>query len=125
MLHNQANLHRVLDQIAIRPKLGPAMRAIGASEKLIFSWMRRSAAGDPALIVRDYPAGAGGEMQFVKAVALARRMWTVNFEHTLRSEIAPVDEGGRQTASNFGRPARQAGFNLIGATQPRIGFIDQ
>ncbi len=44
---NEKNLRAVLDRIVSQPKLGPAMRSIGADEKLIFMWLRKSAAGDP------------------------------------------------------------------------------
>ena len=49
---NEKNLRAVLDRITSLPKLGPAMRAIGANEGLIWNWLRRSAAGHEDFLVR-------------------------------------------------------------------------
>jgi hypothetical protein len=84
-LHTKDNLRRVLDQITSRPALGPAMRSIGASEKQIFTWLKRSNAGDPDFLI-DWPEG-DEPIQFVEAVALARKRHVALFEAQLRNEV--------------------------------------
>ncbi|MGO9595405.1 MAG: hypothetical protein ACLPZ0_17240, partial [Steroidobacteraceae bacterium] len=45
--NTKENLRSVLDFLVARSQFGPAMQAIGASAKLIFAWLKRSAHADP------------------------------------------------------------------------------
>ena len=87
MLHTPENLRTVLDAIATKPVLAAAIRAIGGSEATIFRWLKRSAQGDEAFVL-SWPLETDTPRQFVELVALARKMWSVKWEHQLRSELS-------------------------------------
>jgi hypothetical protein len=83
---NEKNLRAVLDRIVSQPKLGPAMRSIGADEKLIFMWLRKSAAGDPKFLVA-WPDPDGEPQQFVELVKLARKMHLIKLDAAIREDV--------------------------------------
>ena len=99
-LRNPANLKTILDHLArSNCSLTAASAAIGGSSKLLFSWFKKLAAAIRALLV-GWPSDAD-DPQFVKLVALARRMWTVGYEHLLRSHLT---EGVPRLVIHDGEP---------------------
>lgn len=85
MKHTLENLRKLLDVLTARPKLKPAMRAIGCDQSLIFTWMKKSAAGDPAFLV-DWPEGEA-PLQLVEQIRIARQRSIVNLDAVVRDEV--------------------------------------
>lgn len=77
----------ILDRIVQDPKLERACRYVGYSPKYIWTLLKRSGDGDPKFLVRWPDRESQQRIQFGDAVALARRLWKVKFDHTLRSDV--------------------------------------
>jgi hypothetical protein len=89
MLCTKENLRRVLDALAQNPKYAPAMRSIGAkSEGLIFHWLKLSASGHKAFLLRWPTDSEQDEKQFIDHVASAKLYWRSKWESQLRSELS-------------------------------------
>lgn len=83
----ESMLADLLDCIVQDPKLERASRAVGYAPKWIWSALKRSGEGDVRYLVRWPDRECENRIQFGEAVALARRLWKVNFDHTLRSAV--------------------------------------
>jgi hypothetical protein len=77
-------LRRLLDFLVARPRLGAAMQAIGHAEKTIFALLKKSAAGDPRLVM-SWPKDSEAR-PFHELVVEARRKNVIVFEAAMRSE---------------------------------------
>jgi hypothetical protein len=66
--------------------LADAMRAVGYKPNTIFTWIKRSRAGDQQLMVR-WPDSEGEPIQFADAVVIAQRMQHANLEARLRRDV--------------------------------------
>jgi hypothetical protein len=77
----------ILDRIVQDPTLERACRAAGYSGKYVWTMLKRSGDGDPRYLVRWPDRQSGQRIQFGDAIALARRLHTVKFDHTLRSAV--------------------------------------
>jgi hypothetical protein len=87
MLLSQANMTTVLDRLTSKPNLTAASRCIGASLKLLFVWLKRSATmTDEKFLVR-WPDLQAPPIWFHEAVVLARKMHAVVLDSLLRDEI--------------------------------------
>jgi hypothetical protein len=77
----EETLIKMLDALALNPKLERASRAAGMGRKFIFAAIKRSEAGDP-----DYLVSWGGETlrKFSELVPFAQRMGRVKREQYLR-----------------------------------------
>jgi hypothetical protein len=93
MKHTPENLRRLLDIISVRPKLKPAMRALGCDETLIFVWMNKSAQGDPRFLI-DWPEGEP-PLQLVEQIKRARAMNIMGLDATFRGTAGCVVSAGR------------------------------
>jgi hypothetical protein len=78
----------ILDRIVQDPKLERACRYVGYSPKYIWSMLKRSGDGDPKYLVRWPDRESEQRIQFCDGVELARRLWRVNFDHTLRADVS-------------------------------------
>jgi hypothetical protein len=77
----------ILDRVVQDPTLERACRAAGYSAKYIWTMLKRSGDGNPRYLVRWPDRQSGQRIQFGDAIALARRLHTVKFDHTLRSAV--------------------------------------
>lgn len=82
---SEPNLCAFLDYVVGHPSLAAACRHIGISEKLIFSWLRKSSTGDPRFLVR-WPTEEDEPRQFVECLTEARRQNVVLLESTYRMQ---------------------------------------
>ena len=78
----------ILDFVVQNPKLERACRYVGYSPKYIWTLLKRSGDGDPKFLVRWPDRESEQRIQFGDAIALARRLWKVGFDHTLRSDVS-------------------------------------
>jgi hypothetical protein len=83
----EIRLCHMLDSIVSDPKMEPAAVAAGFNKKYIWRALKRSGAGDPNYLVRWPDRDADEKIQFTDAVVLARNMWRVKFDATLRSDV--------------------------------------
>jgi hypothetical protein len=83
----ETRLQDMLDYILQRPKLEPAARYVGYSSKYIWTILKRSNEGDPKYLVRWPDRESEERIQFSEAVVLARRLWKVRFDNTLREDV--------------------------------------
>jgi hypothetical protein len=82
----EAKLAEILDYLAQDPAIEPAFRAAGYTSKIIWEWIKRSGEGDPKYLVA-WPDRKAEKIQFGEAIALARRLWKVRYDHTLRADV--------------------------------------
>jgi len=83
----EAKLCEILDFLVQDPHMQRASRHAGYSSKYIWTMLKRSGEGDPKYLVRWPDRDCENRIQFGEAVALARRLWKVSFDHTLRSAV--------------------------------------
>jgi hypothetical protein len=77
----------LLDYLVQRPKLEPAARYVGYSGKYIWTILKKSNEGDPKCLVRWPDRDSEQRIQFAEAVVLARRLWKVRYDATLREDV--------------------------------------
>ena len=83
----EAKLCEILDFLVQDPHMQRASRYAGYSSKYIWTMLKRSGEGDEKYLVRWPDRECEQRIQFGDAVNLARRLWKVQFDHTLRSAV--------------------------------------
>ena len=77
----------ILDGIVMDPTLERACRRAGYSGKYIWTLIARSGDGNPKFLVRWPDRESEKRIQFVDAIAVARQLHKIKFDHTLRSAV--------------------------------------
>lgn len=83
----EARLCEILDFLVQDPHMQRASRYVGYHPKWIWTALKRSSEGDAKYLVRWPDRESEQKIQFAEAVVLARRLWKVQFDGTLRSAV--------------------------------------
>lgn len=83
---DEATLRKVLDYLVNDPVLANAMRAVGRTPNLIFTWAKQSREGREQFQLR-WPDPEGSLIAFHDGIVVARQMQCAHFESTLRRDV--------------------------------------
>src|ERR1700726_3927746 len=83
----ETRLCALLDHVVSSPKLEPASVAAGFNKKYVWTALNRSSKGDERYLVHWPDRDSDEPIQFWDAMNLARTMWRLKFDTTLRSDV--------------------------------------